>query len=247
MLLYQPEVNLTSGKIFAVEALIRWNHPTRGMISPNEFIPLAEETGLIVSIGNWVLCEACRQNKAWQDAGLPPIAVSVNVSARQFMEKSLVARTTRALEETGLEGRYLQLEVTESMIMQDVKSAVATMNELQRLGVQIAIDDFGTGYSSLSTLKTFPAVQLKIDRSFIKDIAQDANDQAVATTVIALARKLNLRVIAEGVETEEQAIFLCDHDCEEMQGYYFCKPVTASEVEKLLRAGRIRNPLPLPG
>ena len=246
-LLYQPEVNLTSGKIFAVEALIRWNHPTRGMISPNEFIPLAEETGLIVSIGNWVLYEACRQNKAWQDAGLPPIAVSVNVSARQFMEKSLVARTTRALEETGLEGRYLQLEVTESMIMQDVKSAVATMNELQRLGVQIAIDDFGTGYSSLSTLKTFPAVQLKIDRSFIKDIAQDANDQAVATTVIALARKLNLRVIAEGVETEEQAIFLCDHDCEEMQGYYFCKPVTASEVEKLLRAGRIRNPLPLPG
>jgi diguanylate cyclase (GGDEF)-like protein/PAS domain S-box-containing protein len=247
VLLYQPEVNLTSGEIFAVEALIRWNHPTRGIISPNEFIPLAEETGLIVSIGDWVLHEACRQNKAWQDAGLPPKVVSVNVSARQFTERNLVARAAHALEETGLEGKYLQLEITESLIMQDVESAVATMNELQRLGVQIAIDDFGTGYSSLSVLKTFPAVQLKIDRSFIKDIVRDANDQAVATTVIELARKLNLRVIAEGVETEEQVAFLRDHDCEEMQGYYFCKPVTAPEVEKLFQAGGITNALPMTG
>jgi diguanylate cyclase (GGDEF)-like protein/PAS domain S-box-containing protein len=247
ILLYQPEINLTSGEIFAVEALIRWNHPTRGIISPIEFIPLAEETGLIVSIGDWVLHEACRQNKAWQDAGLPRKVVSVNVSARQFTEKNLVARVVHALEETGLEGKYLQLEVTESLIMRDVEAAVAVMKELQRLGVQIAIDDFGTGYSSLSTLKAFPAVQLKIDRSFVKDIIQDANDQAVATTVIELARKLNLRVIAEGVETAEQVAFLRDHDCEEMQGYYFCKPVTAPDVEKLLQAGGTTDALPVKG
>jgi diguanylate cyclase (GGDEF)-like protein len=247
ILLYQPEVNLASGEIFAVEALIRWNHPTRGIISPIEFIPLAEETGLIVSIGDWVLHEACRQNKAWQDAGLPRKVVSVNVSARQFTEKNLVARVVHALEETGLEGKYLQLEVTESLIMRDVEAAVAVMKELQRLGVQIAIDDFGTGYSSLSTLKAFPAVQLKIDRSFVKDIIQDANDQAVATTVIELARKLNLRVIAEGVETAEQVAFLRDHDCEEMQGYYFCKPVTAPDVEKLLHAGGTKDALPVKG
>jgi diguanylate cyclase (GGDEF)-like protein/PAS domain S-box-containing protein len=247
ILLYQPEVNLTSGEIFAVEALIRWNHPTRGVITPNEFIPLADETGLIVLIGDWVLHEACRQNKAWQDAGLPPKVVSVNVSPRQFKEKNLVARVIHALKESGLEGRYLQLEITESVIMRDVDAAVAVMTELQRLGVQIAIDDFGTGYSSLSVLKTFPAVQLKIDRSFIKDIIQDANDQAVATTVIELARKLNLRVVAEGVETAEQVVFLRDHDCEEMQGYYFCKPVTAPEVEKLLQAGGTTNALPVKG
>jgi diguanylate cyclase (GGDEF)-like protein/PAS domain S-box-containing protein len=245
ILLYQPEINLTSGEMFAVEALIRWNHPTRGIISPIEFIPLAEETGLIVSIGDWVLHEACRQNKTWQDAGLPRKVVSVNVSARQFTEKNLVARVTHALEETGLEGKYLQLEVTESLIMRDVEAAVATMKELQQLGVQIAIDDFGTGYSSLSVLKTFPAVQLKIDRSFIKDIVRDTNDQAVATTVIELARKLNLRVIAEGVETEAQMAFLRDHDCEEMQGYYFCKPITALEVEKLLQAGGATDALPI--
>jgi diguanylate cyclase (GGDEF)-like protein/PAS domain S-box-containing protein len=245
ILLYQPEVNLTSGEIFAVEALIRWNHPTRGVISPIEFIPLAEETGLIVSIGDWVLHEACRQNKAWQDAGLPPKVVSVNVSARQFREKNLVARVIHALEESSLEGRYLQLEVTESLIMRDVEAAVRVMKELQALGVQIAIDDFGTGYSSLSALKAFPAVQLKIDRSFIKDIIKDANDQAVATTVIELARKLNLRVIAEGVETAEQVVFLRDHNCEEMQGYYFCKPVTAPEVEKLLQAGGTTDALRL--
>jgi EAL domain-containing protein (putative c-di-GMP-specific phosphodiesterase class I) len=154
-LLYPPEVNLTSGEIFAVEALIRWNHPTRGVITPNEFIPLADETGLIVLIGDWVLHEACRQNKAWQDAGLPPKVVSVNVSPRQFKEKNLVARVIHALKESGLEGRYLQLEITESVIMRDVDAAVAVMTELQRLGVQIAIDDFGTGYSSLSVLKTF--------------------------------------------------------------------------------------------
>ena len=236
ILLYQPQVKVSSGEIFAVEALIRWRHPTQGMVSPIDFIPLAEETGLIIPIGDWALHEACRQNKAWQNAGLPPKIVCVNVSAKQFSEKNLVSRVTHALQESGLDAQYLQLEVTESLIMRSVESAVATMEELQQMGVQIAIDDFGTGYSSLSALKAFPVVQLKIDKSFIKDIAIDANDQAVATTVISLGRKLNLRVIAEGVETAAQVTFLRDHQCEEMQGYYFSKPVTATEVEDLLQA-----------
>jgi diguanylate cyclase (GGDEF)-like protein len=236
MLLYQPQVNVNSDEIFAVEALIRWKHPARGMIPPNDFIPLAEDTGLIIPIGDWALHEACRQNKAWQNAGLPPKIVCVNVSAKQFAEKNLVSRVTHALQESGLDAQYLQLEVTESLIMRNMELAVATMEELQRMGVQIAIDDFGTGYSSLSALKTFPVVQLKIDKSFIKDIAIDASDQAVATTVISLGRKLNLRVIAEGVETAAQVTFLRTHNCEEMQGYYFSKPVTAQEVEALFRA-----------
>ena len=236
ILLYQPQVKVSSGEIFAVEALIRWRHPTQGMVSPIDFIPLAEETGLIIPICDWALHEACRQNKAWQNAGLPPKIVCVNVSAKQFSEKNLVSRVTHALQESGLDAQYLQLEVTESLIMRNVESAVATMEELQQMGVQIAIDDFGTGYSSLSALKAFPVVQLKIDKSFIKDIAIDANDQAVAATVISLGRKLNLRVIAEGVETAAQVTFLRDHQCEEMQGYYFSKPVTATEVEDLLQA-----------
>ncbi|MER9345285.1 EAL domain-containing protein [Mesorhizobium sp. M0601] len=169
-LLYQPQVDLRSGRVFAVEALIRWNHPTLGTVMPTMFIPTAEETGLIVPIGDWVLHEACRQNKAWQDAGLPPLTVCVNVSARQFRERNLIDRIVSALKDSGLEARYLELEVTESLIMQDIELAVATMNALQSLGVQISIDDFGTGYSSLSALKTFPVARLKIDKSFIKDL-----------------------------------------------------------------------------
>ncbi|TIT03412.1 MAG: EAL domain-containing protein, partial [Mesorhizobium sp.] len=160
-LVYQPQVDLRSGQVFAVEALVRWNHPTRGTIPPTAFIPTAEETGLIVPIGDWVLHEACRQAKAWQDAGLPPMTVCVNVSARQFRERNLISRVVNALTESGLEAGYLELEVTESLIMQDIDLAVATMNELQSLGVQISIDDFGTGYSSLSALKTFPVARLK--------------------------------------------------------------------------------------
>ena len=172
------------------------------------FIPMAEETGLIVPIGDWVLHEACRQNKAWQDAGLPSMTVSVNVSARQFREKSLVERVVSALRESGLEAQYLELELTESLIMQDVDQAVATMKELQSLGVQLSIDDFGTGYSSLAALKTFPVARLKIDKSFIDDLPSNENDRAVASAVISLGQKLNLRVIAEGVETDEQMAFL---------------------------------------
>jgi diguanylate cyclase (GGDEF)-like protein/PAS domain S-box-containing protein len=238
VLLYQPQVDLRTGAVFAVEALIRWQHPNLGVIPPVKFIPLAEETGLIVEIGDWVLREACQQNKAWQDEGLPRINVSVNVSARQFKDKALVSRVVNALRESGLEAKFLELEMTESLVMRDVEQAVATMRELQGLGVQLSIDDFGTGYSSLSALKTFPVARLKIDRSFISDLASNESDRAVAGAVISLGQKLNLRVIAEGVETDEQLAFLRESNCDEMQGYHFSKPVPPESIEKLLREHR---------
>jgi len=233
---YQPQVDLRTGRVFAVEALIRWNHPTQGMLSPINFIPMAEETGLVTPIGDWVLHEACRQNKAWQDAGLPPMTVCVNVSARQFKDKSLVGRVVSALHDSGLEAKYLELELTESVIMLDVEQAVAMMSALQGLGVHLSIDDFGTGYSSLSALKNFPVVRLKIDKSFINDLATNDNDKAVASAVISLAKKLNLRVIAEGVETDEQLAFLRENNCDEMQGYHFSRPIGARELEAFLAA-----------
>ena len=233
-LLYQPQVDLRSGKVFAVEALIRWNHPRLGLVTPVNFIPMAEECGLIVPIGDWVLREACRQNKAWQDAGLPSIVVAINVSARQFKESNLVKRVVAALTESGLEGRYLELELTESLIMQDVDKALDTMNRLQKIGVQIAIDDFGTGYSSLSALKTFPVARLKIDKSFINNLATDKSDQAVASAVISLGQNLNLRVIAEGVETDDQIAFLLNNNCDEMQGYHFSEPISSAAIVQLL-------------
>lgn len=232
-LLYQPQVDLNSRQIVGVEALIRWQHPKLGMISPIDFIPLAEETGLIVQIGDWVIYTACRQSKAWQDAGMQPITMSVNISARQFRERNLVSRVAQALQETGLEAKYLELELTESLIMQDVDQAIVKMNELQAMGVQLSIDDFGTGYSSLSALKNFPIMRLKIDKSFVRDIPNDEDGNAVATAVISLGHKLNLKVIAEGVETEEQQTFLRDNDCDEMQGYHFSRPVPAADIERL--------------
>jgi EAL domain-containing protein (putative c-di-GMP-specific phosphodiesterase class I) len=236
VLYYQPEVDLRTGRVFAVEALVRWNHPKLGLVPPIKFIPAAEETGLIVPIGDWVLHEACRQNKAWQDAGLAPMVVSVNVSARQFREKNLVARVAGALKESGLQARYLELEVTESLIMQDFDLAVAIMEELRRLGVQLSIDDFGTGYSSLSALKSYPVARLKIDKSFIDGLPANEDDKAVASAVISLGRTLNLRVIAEGVETDAQAAFLRSVNCDEMQGYLFSKPIPAQKIEEMLRA-----------
>jgi diguanylate cyclase (GGDEF)-like protein/PAS domain S-box-containing protein len=235
VLVYQPQVDLRTGRIFAVEALIRWKHPTWGVLSPIKFIPMAEETGLIVPIGDWVLHEACRQNKAWQDAGLPPMTVCVNVSARQFRDKSLSSRVVSALQDSGLDAKYLELEMTESMIMLDVELAVTTMKELQELGVHLSIDDFGTGYSSLSALKNFPVSRLKIDKTFINDLTTNDNDTAVASAVISLGQKLNLRVIAEGVETDDQLAFLRENNCDEMQGYHFSRPIPAQEIEKLLK------------
>jgi len=231
---YQPQVDLRSGRIFAVEALIRWDHPTLGLVPPNKFIPLAEESGLIVQIGAWVLHEACRQNKAWQNAGLSPINMSVNVSARQFSDNNLVAQVAGALAATDLDARYLELELTESLIMQDVAQSIRTMEELQALGIQLSIDDFGTGYSSLSALKTFPVARLKIDKSFISELPSNDHDRAVTTAVISLGQKLNLRVIAEGVETEEQLKFLKESNCDEMQGYHFSRPLRAQQCEELL-------------
>jgi diguanylate cyclase (GGDEF)-like protein/PAS domain S-box-containing protein len=231
---YQPQMDLVTGRIFAVEALIRWRHPERGIVSPGEFIPLAEETGLIGPIGDWTLRTACRQNKAWQLSGLPPIVVSVNVSARQFQERDWVERVAAALEESGLEARYLELELTESLIMEDVQQAVETMHRLEQLGVHLAIDDFGTGYSSLSSLKRFPVGRLKIDRSFVQDLPGDSDDAAIATAVISLGHSLQLRVIAEGVETREQLDFLRAAGCDEIQGYYISRPIDAMALQALL-------------
>jgi len=205
-------------------------------VQPIRFIPIAEETGLIVPMGEWALREACQQNKAWQEAGLPFINVSVNVSARQFSDKNLFAKVVSALQDSGLEAKYLELELTESLIMQDVAQSIETMKQLQSLGVQLSIDDFGTGYSSLSALKTFPVARLKIDRSFINSLPVNEHDKAVASAVISLGQKLNLRVIAEGVETDEQVTFLRAHHCDEMQGYHFSKPVPAEAITEMLAA-----------
>lgn len=234
LLLYQPQLDLRSGHVTGVEALIRWQHPELGLVSPIKFIPQAEETGLIVPIGDWVIRTACLQNKAWQDAGLPPIIMSVNISARQFIERDLVCRVKHALQDSGLEPRYLELELTESLIMQDLQQAITKMQELQAMGIRLSIDDFGTGYSSLAALKSFPIVRLKIDQSFVRDLPDNENDRAIATAVISLGHKLNLKVIAEGVETEQQRTFLQENGCDEMQGYLFSRPVPVEEIEQLL-------------
>ncbi|MFL6659812.1 MAG: EAL domain-containing protein [Massilia sp.] len=233
-LLYQPKVDLRTGLIIGVESLIRWQHPEQGLISPLRFIGLAEESGLIVAIGEWVLHTACKQNKEWQDAGLAPITISVNVSPRQFEERRLVERVAQALEQSGLDPATLELEVTESLIMRDLAQSVGKMRELKAMGLSLSIDDFGTGYSSLSALKSFPIARLKIDKSFVSELADNPDDQAIAMAVISLGHKLNLRVIAEGVETEQQCTFLRDNDCDEMQGYLFSTPVPASRIRSLL-------------
>ncbi|UVW30169.1 EAL domain-containing protein [Massilia sp. H6] len=233
-LLYQPKVDLRTGVIFGVEALIRWNHPEHGLISPLRFIGLAEESGLIVPLGEWVVRTACAQAMAWRAAGLPPLVVSVNVSARQFEEKRLVERIAGALRDTGLPPEALEVEVTESSIMRDLARAVEKMREIEAMGVSLSIDDFGTGYSSLSALKSFPISRLKIDKSFVSDLADNLDDQAIAMAVISLGHKLNLRVIAEGVETEQQRDFLRANDCDEMQGYLFSRPVPADHITAML-------------
>ena len=233
-LLYQPKVDLKTGRIFGVEALIRWHHPEHGVVSPQRFIGLAEESGLIVQIGEWVVRTACQQAQTWRACGLPPITVSVNVSARQFEESRLVERVAAALQDSGLPPELLELEVTESLIMRDLQKAVGKMRELKAMGVSLSVDDFGTGYSSLSALKSFPISRLKIDKSFVSELAENADDQAIAMAVISLGHKLNLKVIAEGVETEQQCAFLRANECDEMQGYLFSKPVTAAEIEDMV-------------
>ncbi len=231
---YQPKVAVKSGRITGVEALLRWNSKELGSVSPGKFIPLAEKTGLIVPIGEWVLRTACAQNEAWQEQGFPPLLMSVNLSPRQFRQKNLAETVAGALRDTGLEPRYLELEITESMIMHDAKKAIALLQQVHQLGVQLSIDDFGTGYSSLAYLKRFPVQKLKIDQSFMRNLTVDGDDAGIVTAVIAMAKSLGLEVVAEGVETAEQLAFLAKLDCEEYQGYYFSRPVPADEFARLL-------------
>jgi len=231
---YQPQYNLVSGRIIGAEALVRWQHPTLGRLMPGEFIGLAEESGLIVPLGRWVMKEACRQNKAWQDAGLTPITIGVNVSARQFSDVGLVADVTAALEESGMRASYLELELTESLLIQNADQAVKLMDDFRRIGLKLAIDDFGIGYSSLVALKSFPLTRLKIDRSFIRDLDYDENDRSIARAIVSLGRELGLCVVAEGVETAKQQAFLASCRCEVVQGFHFGRPMSPDKFGKLL-------------
>jgi diguanylate cyclase (GGDEF)-like protein/PAS domain S-box-containing protein len=234
---YQPKVDIRSGKITGMEALVRWQNEKQGrLVSPAEFIPLAEDTGLIVPIGKWILYKACLQNKAWQDLGFPPMTVAVNLSARQFQQQNLIDTVARVLKETGMDPKYLELEITESIAMHNVDSTIAKLQGLKKLGVQISIDDFGTGYSSLSYLQRFPIDTLKIDQSFIREIKHDSNDAAIVLAVIAMAHSLKLKVIAEGVETADQMNYLKSSGCDLMQGYLFSRPIPVEEFEKMLVA-----------
>ncbi|WP_053149456.1 GGDEF and EAL domain-containing protein [Pseudomonas sp. P97.38] len=222
---YQPKLDLTSGKVVGVEALVRWNRPEHGLVYPSDFIPVAEDSGLIVPLSQWVLQEACQQARTWQDQGMRPLYLSVNVSAIDFRQRGFVEGIARTLKETGLDPTQLELEITESVLMQNIDTTVATLKAIKQLGVRLAIDDFGTGYSSLSYLQKFPVDVLKIDQSFVGDLSIDSNDAKLVSTIISLGKGLNLHIIAEGVETLEQLDFLRTHQCEEAQGYYFSKAV----------------------
>ncbi|TCG03659.1 diguanylate cyclase [Paraburkholderia steynii] len=237
LLHYQPQVDIETGQVVGMEALVRWSDPEVGLIPPSQFIPVAEESGLIGPLSEWVLREACRQNKAWQDEGLPPARVSVNLSARQFQQRDIAKLVMQVLEETGLDPQYLELELTESTIMRNAEEAVSMLNELHALGIGLAIDDFGTGYSSLSYLKRFPVDRLKIDRSFVSDIGESSDDETITSAIIALAHSLNLQVIAEGVETSTQLDFLKERACDEMQGYFFAKPLPHDAIPGMLQRG----------
>ena len=242
LLHYQQKVDVKSGAVVGSEALLRWLHPEWGLVRPARFIPLAEETGLIVQIGEWVLREACRQNAAWLRDGLDPGVVSVNLSARQFRQEGLVRVVSRILAESGLDPAALEMELTESMVMHNAEAAIATLQGLKSLGVTLSVDDFGTGYSSLAYLKDLPIGTLKIDRSFVRDITAsgEAGEGVIAQAIISLGHSLGLKVIAEGVESDAQLRFLAKHQCDEVQGFYYGEPVTADEFVKLLAKNRRR-------
>jgi diguanylate cyclase (GGDEF)-like protein len=234
---YQPKVNLMTGAIAGAEALLRWTHPTRGPIAPADFIPVAEECGLILPIGAWVLREACAQTRTWMDAGLPVMSMAVNVSAMEFRDKNFLDGLFAILRETGLDPRFLELELTESVLMKRAEFTASILQTLRKRGVQVAVDDFGTGYSSLSYLRKFPVDALKIDQSFVRQISTSGDDTTIVKAVIGMARSLKLRVIAEGVETLEEVAFLRAYRCEEAQGYYFSRPVPPQQFAVLLRNG----------
>jgi diguanylate cyclase (GGDEF)-like protein len=234
-LAYQPQMEIATGSIIGLEALIRWQHPELGLVPPDKFIPIAENNGLILQIGEWVLRTACAQARQWWDDGLPPVPIAVNVSAIQFRQENFSTLVKNVLLETGLSSEFLELELTESLLLSNEDVMFAVLQELRELGVKLAIDDFGTGYSSLSYLKQFRVNKLKIDRSFIRNIVFDPGDAAITTAIISMAKSLNLKVIAEGVENEAQMSFLRAHGCDEIQGYYFSKPITAAEVADKLQ------------
>ena len=231
---YQPRAKSESLRITGVEALVRWQHPQLGLVSPAEFIPLAEDTGLIVPIGEWVLRESCRQNKQWLDEGWPPMHVAVNLSARQFQHQDILGMVVRILKETGLAPKYLELELTESSVMNNAEFAIDVLNGLKAMGVKITIDDFGTGFSSLSYLKRLPIDTLKVDRSFVREAPSDPDDAAMVMAIITLAHNLRLSVVAEGVETQEQLQLLRLLGCDEIQGFFFCRPLAVDAVSALL-------------
>ena len=232
---YQAKRNLQTGEIAGVEALVRWQHPDLGIISPAQFIPLAEETGLIVLIGRWVLKTACAQNVAWLKQGLPPLCMAVNLSVRQFFDEHLIQDVADALSESGMQPALLEMEITEGMVMQDAERAIRILTAIKALGVRLAIDDFGVGYSSLAQIKRFPIDTLKVDSSFIRDIPQNREDRAITEAIIAMGRTLSLTVIAEGVETKEQEAFLRDHNCDQSQGYYFSKPISPEDFVSFMK------------
>jgi diguanylate cyclase (GGDEF)-like protein len=237
MLQYQPKIKLETGAITGAEALLRWLHPERGLIPSLRFVPVAEDSGLMLPIGRWVLREACQQARAWQDAGLPPLPVAVNISAVEFRDQNFLESVRAILKETCLEPRCLELELTESVLMQHAEATASVLQALKFMGVQLAVDDFGTGYSSLSYLRRFPIDALKIDQSFVRDITSNPDDATIVSAVINMGRSLKQRVIAEGVETREQFVFLQAQHCGEGQGYYFSRPVLAGQFAKLLETG----------
>jgi diguanylate cyclase (GGDEF)-like protein len=234
---YQPIINLRTGEITGAEALLRWTHPTLGSVSPARFIPVAEDCGLILPVGQWVLREACKQAQAWVDAGLPPATMAVNISAIEFRDVHFLEGVFAILEETGLDPRFLELELTESVLMKHADSTESILKTLRARGVQVAVDDFGTGYSSLSYLRKFPIDALKIDQSFVRQITAAPGDTTIVKAVISMGRSLNLRVVAEGVETQQELTFLQAHQCDEAQGYYFSRPIVAQQFAKLLEDG----------
>jgi len=235
---YQPQIDPHTGRITGMEALVRWHHPELGLVLPNDFIPLAEETGLILPLGEWVLRTACARVKKWQDTGLGPIHIAVNLSARQFRQQNLTRQVAAVLEDTGLDPCFLELELTESLMMHNPEEAIWTLEQLRELGVRVSIDDFGTGYSSLSYLKRFPIDKLKIDRSFIHEISAGQGEEAIVIAIITLAHSLNLQVVAEGVETDRQLAFLRAHQCDGLQGLLFYPPLPEIQVPTFLRQRR---------
>jgi diguanylate cyclase (GGDEF)-like protein len=233
---YQPQVDSRSDTIVGCEALLRWDDPDSGLVAPADFIPLAEDTGLIIPLGDWVLRTACAQHKAWIDAGFTELSMAINLSARQLQQSNIVSRIAETIEQYGLPAGQVKLEITESMIMGHGEETAELLAAIKSLGVGLSIDDFGTGYSSLAYLKRFPIDELKIDRGFVRDIPDDENDAEIAATIIAMAHNLKLRVVAEGVETREQADFLSRHGCQHYQGYLFRPPISAADFGELLRS-----------